>query len=199
MTLVQEVSLAGSIWTRGVEDDLGLAQSDYFVEDVSHDLALVSQAAAVVGRIAAASSALSFNQTTTVAGGRVDSGGGGTGAEPIDAIFDSTAEKGHVVYVSSSGHVDLAQANGEPQSLAIGLAADAVTAGNTGEVITSGPFTNEAWNLTPGSVYYLDPDNPGELTATFPDSLGDRVCIVGAAITDKQINIEIHWAAIIGS
>lgn len=196
--LEQAVSLAGSIWTRGVVDDLGLSQSDYFVEGASNSLDLGSQVAAVVARIAAASSALSLIQANTVAGGRIESGGG-SGVEPIDAIFDSTAAKGAVVFVSSNGHVDLAQADGEPQALAIGLAADVVLSGNPGEVITSGPFTNESWNLTPGLVYYLDPDNPGELTSTFPTTTGNRVVIIGAAVTPTQLNIEIHWAAEIGT
>ena len=115
------------------------------------------------------------------------------------AVFDSNADKGAVVYISSSGHVDLAQANGEPQALAIGLAAADVADGATGRYVTSGPFTNEAWNLTPGAVYYLDPSTPGVLTSTFPDAMGNRVCIVGAAITSIQINIDIHWVGEIGT
>jgi hypothetical protein len=118
--------------------------------------------------------------------------------EKFSATFDSDALKGNVVYISGDGHVDLALGTGYPQSLAIGLAAADTVAG-PGEVITSGPFANEAWNLTPGTVYYLSPTVPGGMTATFPNTVGDHVIILGAAITPTQINLEIHWALIIGS
>lgn len=118
---------------------------------------------------------------------------------PNTAIFDSDVVRGSVIRVSGDGHVDLALATGYPQSLAIGLAADETEAGQSGEVITSGPFTNEAWSLTPGAVYYLSPSSPGGMTSTFPNTVGDHVIILGAAITPTQINLEIHWALIIGS
>ena len=93
--------------------------------------------------------------------------------------------------------MDLALATGYPQSLAIGLTAADTVAG-PGEVITSGPFTNEAWSLTPGIVYYLSPSSPGGISATFPSTIGDHVIILGAATTPTSINLEIHWALIIG-
>jgi len=193
--LAQLVSLAGSEWTRSVGDDLGLTQSEFFVEALSNTLSLTSQAAAVVDRVAAATSAMSLIHVNPVAGGRIDGGG----VETIEAIFDSSADKGHAVFVSSSGHVDLAQANAEPDALAIGLAAAPVLSGQPGEIITSGPFTNDEWSLTPMSVYYLDPNVAGGITATYPTDVGDFVIIMGVAITATQINLEIHWANYIGA
>lgn len=120
-------------------------------------------------------------------------------ATTTPATFDSDALKGNVVYVSGDGHVDLALGTGYPQSLAIGLATADTLAGNDGEVITSGPFNNEAWSLTPGTVYYLSPSSPGGMTDTFPSTVGDHVIILGAALTPTQLKIDIHWALIIGS
>jgi len=193
--LAQLVSLAGSEWTRSVGDDLGLTQSEFFVEALSNTLSLTSQAAAVVDRVAAATSAMSLIHVNPVAGGRIDGG-----VETIEAIFDSTAAKGDVIYVSSNGHVDLAQADGDPQARAIGLALDDVLSGASGDYVTSGPFTNTAWSLTPGSIYYLAPTTvAGGITATFPTTSGHYVIIIGTALTPTSLNIEIHWAMVLGT
>ena len=199
--LEESVSLAGSIWTRGVVDDLALSQSDYFVEGVSNSLTLQSLAAAVVGRVAFASSALSLLQTNTVAGGRVDTGGGGGGVETVPAIFDSTTPEGGVVYIPSNGHADLAQANQFATSIPVGLATGAVTAGNTGEFLTGGPITLADWSLvigtqflTPGAIYYLDPANPGRMTTVCPETSGHYVIIVGTAANNTTFDINIHRA-----
>jgi len=117
-----------------------------------------------------------------------------TASVSASAIFDTTTAAGEVVFVSDDGHVDLAQANGEPQTLAVGIAIQDVFGGATGEYITSGPVECETWNLTPGVVYYLDPDVPGGITSTYPTTVGDYVVILGAAATPTQLNLEIHWA-----
>lgn len=144
---------------------------------------------------------LSATHTLSISQGADASGGqwGGGGAEPVHAIFDSDAQKGDLVYVSGNGHVDLAVGTGFPQSHAIGVAAQDVTAGQSGDVITGGPFTSENWSLTPGTVYFLSATTPGALTATAPNSIGNHVIILGAATTDAQLNLEIHWALVIGS
>lgn len=115
------------------------------------------------------------------------------------AVFDSAAEVGAVVYASSDGHVELAQANGEPQACAIGLATEAVLAGQNGEYRTSGPITNPAWSLIPGTVYYLDHNVPGGITSTFPTGNGQYVAIVGTATTPTSLNIEISWKVKLGT
>ena len=125
------------------------------------------------------------------------SGGGGT--VTMSAIFDSNTSAGEVLYISGDGHVDLAQGNGEPQALAVGIAIADVLAGETGEYITVGPVTCDTWNLTPGTVYYLDPALPGQLTDVFPNTIGDHVVILGAAATPTQLNLKIHWALVIAT
>lgn len=121
------------------------------------------------------------------------------GSTPVAAIFDSNTARGDVLYVTTTGHVDLAQANGEPQAIAVGIALASVTSGLAGTYQTTGPVSNPAWNLTPGSVYYLSPSVAGGMTETFPNSPGDYVCILGAALSETEFNLNIHWALVIGS
>ncbi len=121
------------------------------------------------------------------------------GSVATHAVFDSNTSAGEVVYVSGDGHVDLAQANGEPQALAVGIATADVVAGQTGEYIPVGPVSCDTWNLVPGNVYYLDPDRPGGMTNTFPNTIGNHVVILGAAATSTQLNLKIDWAIVIGS
>ena len=121
------------------------------------------------------------------------------GNPPVAAIFDSNTARGDVLYVADTGHVDLAQANGEPQAIAVGIALASVASGMAGTYQTTGPVSNPAWNLTPGAVYYLSPSVAGGMTDTFPNSPGDYVCILGAALSETEFNLNIHWALVIGS
>lgn len=112
----------------------------------------------------------------------------------IEIGFSESVALGDVVRIAGDNIAAKAIGHGtDAEALAIGL----VSAAN--EVQTSGPLVNEAWSLTPGTVYYLSPDVPGAITATFPNTIGDRVIIIGTAITPVKLNIDIHWALIIGS
>lgn len=118
----------------------------------------------------------------------------------VKAVFDSAAVRGNVVRVSGTRRVDLALAHGsDAPALAIGLSNGAYGPGQQGSYTTSGPFTCEAWNFTPGECMYLSPTVPGGLTNVFPDTFDDRVIILGMMLTPTTINLKIHWAAIIGS
>lgn len=119
--------------------------------------------------------------------------------ERLSMIFATDAEIGDAVYAMADGRAGLAQANGQPQALTIGLAVAATTAGWPGEIATSGLVTNPNWLLTPGTVYYLSPTTPGGLTASFPSTIGDHVCVMGAAVSETQLNLKVHWALVIGA
>ncbi|BBO34220.1 hypothetical protein [Lacipirellula parvula] len=115
------------------------------------------------------------------------------GPEKITAICDSDTPKGAVLYVSSGGHVDLACANGRPQTRAIGIATAAASAGQPVEYITVGPVSCETWSLTPGIVHYLDPAIPGGITAVYPTTVGQFVVVLGVATTTTSLNLSIHY------
>jgi len=54
-----------------------------------------------------------------------------------------------------------------------------------------GNVTGETGGLTPGAVYYLDPDTPGNLTQTAPTTTGDFVVRVGRAISATAMEISV--------
>lgn len=192
LLLVQEVSLAGSIWNRGVNDQIFFVEiyTDNYAADEDSDLDLDDLAVVAMLLPRSLSHLLSFQQVVTVAGGRTDGGGGSV---TMEAIFDSNTEQGDVVYVSGDGHVDLALADDVETATAVGIAIQDVLAGQSGQYIPVGPVTCETWTLTPGSVYYLSPTTPGGMTTTYPDTAGQFVIILGAAASTTQLNLEIHW------
>ncbi len=195
LLLTDLAETGGSEWLRSVSSDLALtddADSHIHLGDGDHDLSLDSAASGYLEFTRDVEHDLDVTQGVTLAG---QLGGGGGGASVTsEAIFDSNTSAGEVIYVSGDGHVDLAQANSEPQTLAVGIAIADVLAGEVGEYITVGPVTVDTWTLTPGTVYYLDPDVPGGMTSTYPTTIGDFVVILGAAATPTQLNLEIHWA-----
>ena len=116
----------------------------------------------------------------------------------LSAIFAEDAQLGDAVYLMADGRAGLAQANAEPNTLAIGLARAATRAGWPGEIATSGLVSGLS-GLTPGSVYYLDPNVAGGITATYPTGVGRYVVIMGSAVSETEFNLAIHWANYIGA
>jgi hypothetical protein len=122
------------------------------------------------------------------------------GTQTAQAFFDSAAVRGSVVRVSGDKHVDLALGHGSDEAaLAVGLAVATTEADGFGSYVTGGPFTNEAWNLTPGACYYLSPNSPGEITDVYPNTIGDFVVILGIALTPKTLSLKIEWALYVGA
>lgn len=189
------VSVASAVVDRvlEVEQELNLTEShtDWYPRVVSQILTLVQTALVQRHIIRSLSSIVGLSDGLALAG---QLGGGGSGGTvTMEAIFDSNTAAGEVVYISGDGHVDLAQANSGLTTTAVGIATQDVSAGGTGEYIPVGPVSCDTWTLAPGTVYYLDPNVPGGMTATYPDNFGEFVIILGAAATSKQLNLEIHW------
>jgi len=95
-------------------------------------------------------------------------------AGPIEAIFDSTAAVGQPVYVSSAGHVQLADADSPSTAGVVGIVSAGASAGNTGEYVPAGVITQADWttatgsaSLTAGMLYFLS-GTTGQLTTTAP-------------------------------
>jgi len=103
--------------------------------------------------------------------------------------FSESVALGDVVRVSGESIASKAIASGsDPAAMAIGLVSAAL------EIQTSGPFTNDAWSLTPGEVYYLSATEPGGITSTRPQATGDYIVIVGFASATTTLVISIHHA-----
>lgn len=86
------------------------------------------------------------------------------------------------VYLNSSSQWVLADANGSGTFPARGLAIATVTTGNATEVMIQGTVRNDAWNWTIGGAIYLS-GTAGGLTQTAPSASGDKVQVVGYALT----------------
>lgn len=198
ISLADAVSRAGSIWTRALVDNVALVQSfsDFYNESLVDTLLLADASLRSVDRPAAGSSIMTISDSLVYTG----TAGGSVGG-PVDnpeGIFDSAADEGMVLYVPSSGHVDLAQANNVLTAGAIGLAfADTVITA-TGDYMPEGQITKADWTsvtgsvtLTPGAVYFLSISTAGGLTATPPSAAGETVVRIGRALSTTTLDIEI--------
>lgn len=204
LALTQTVSLEGSEWDRPVVDPLTLEQdfSDFFAEDDENELNLMQSAEGQVDRPGVAASNLTLAQILAFAGCLC--GESGEGLTPVSAIFDSTTQSGMAIYVSSNGHVDLAQADDVITSVAVGLAKEVVLAAETGNYLTEGQIERDDWTnvvgtefLTPGAVYYLSTDDPGQLTIIAPIIIGQFVVVMGKALTTTMFDIEIAQSVLL--
>lgn len=75
----------------------------------------------------------------------------------------------------------LADANGTGTYPAQGLAVAATTNGAAATVLTQGFVRNDAWNWSAGDIYLSA--TPGGLTQTAPSTSGDKVQVVGFAVS----------------
>jgi len=106
---------------------------------------------------------------------------------------------GQPVYSSSAGSADEARANAIGTSRVIGLVQDAsIAAAASGVIQYAGKLLSADWtavigstNLVAGTVYFLDPSNPGQLVSTAPDTSGQYLVRVGIALSTTELLIEI--------
>lgn len=89
-------------------------------------------------------------------------------------------------YINTSSEIALADANGSGTYPAIGLAAGTVSGAAAAIVITHGPVRNDAWSWTVGGVIYLSA-TAGGLTQTAPSTSGDKVQVIGVAISADEM------------
>lgn len=199
--LSQTLERDGSEWTRSVVDEDILEQSfsDFIGETVTSNLVLSSSVDSDQISLESASTTITFTQTTTVAGGRVDGGGGGSG-DTINT-FDITyhdggpsAVAGQVVYIDESD-AEAKLASKDANSEVAGVLTEAVTSATPTTIQTEGEINISDWtsiigatNLIPGRTYYLH--TGGQMRPDPPNS-GDIV-ICGRAITATRFDIEIN-------
>jgi hypothetical protein len=115
--------------------------------------------------------------------------------ETITALFASITSKGAPLYIDGAA-VELAQADGIVN--VVGVAAEDVVNGAEGRYRTEGQLERDDWTpvagtalLSPGAVYYLSPDTPGQITATATTTPGHVVLIIGRALTPTTLDVEI--------
>lgn len=116
------------------------------------------------------------------------------------------ATKGMVVYPSSDTNVDLAQANAQGTTKALGLCnTDSVNNGASMDIITEGAITctlaqwdaiaGTSGGLDEGETYFLSPDNAGQLIASSAVSgisTGQFVAALGYAMNTVTMIVRIN-------
>ena len=109
---------------------------------------------------------------------------------------------GMPVYVSAAATAKRAQANAASTARVAGLWVDITTAASSsGNCAVAGRIvaTTGQWDAVAGTTggltfntpYYLDPANPGKLTATAPSTVGQLVVLVGVAISSTDMELDI--------
>ena len=124
----------------------------------------------------------------------------GSTTQSFSAINENAGaiSQGQVVFVSSSGSVNLANNTSEATAKAIGVVEDASIAPTaSGSVLTDGAITVADWTaiagaptLTAGSVYFLDGVD-GNITTIPPILAGSYVVRIGTAISTTTLEVSI--------
>ena len=118
------------------------------------------------------------------------------------AETDVALVAGQAVYINaSSGHLGLATATDGTASQCAGLA---LTGGAMSTAVTFSAatlLTLSDWtaligasNLASGSIYYIDPANPGGLTPIAPTTVGQWVVRIGVAVNTTTLDIAVQPA-----
>lgn len=94
------------------------------------------------------------------------------------------------VYLNSSSQWVKADANGSGTYPARGLAIATASTGNATTIITGGTVRNGGWSWTPGGTLYLS-TTAGGLTQSVPATTGDKVQVIGFALTATVIAVQI--------
>jgi hypothetical protein len=97
--------------------------------------------------------------------------------------------KAVALHKSNASEILLAQANADTTMPCIGITAEAIADGASGEVLISGlVYDADVLDCTIGYPMYVSEDSAGTFTKTLPASDGDRVQIVGQGLhADKMI------------
>ena len=116
-----------------------------------------------------------------------------------------TMNAGDVVYINTSGAINLADASATASKYPIGFVrgqddgtTSSISGGSNIEVQTDGTFTISDWTnvlgsstLSPGTKYYLSSATAGNITATAPTSSNHFIVPIGRAISTTAMYIEI--------
>lgn len=100
----------------------------------------------------------------------------------------ATIAKWEAVYLDASGTWQLADANGTGTYPALGLATAAYVSTNAAAILDNGVARNDTWAWTIGAPIYLS-TTAGGLTQTAPATSGDKVQIIGYALTADSIRV----------
>jgi len=91
-----------------------------------------------------------------------------------------------LLHVHSDGKYIKADADLSTTMPAVALAAESISANNSGVIILEGYCRNDSWSWTPGEFLYVSTAS-GAITATRPSGSGDQVQVIGYAVSSTVI------------
>jgi hypothetical protein len=118
------------------------------------------------------------------------------GAVTID-VYNNTAgtfSKGEAVYLTGGNngdnpHVDLADSDDVTKMPALGIVRENISAGATGQVVTSGVMNNSSHGYTAGADLYID-SVAGGLTTTIPTGENKQIQKIGKVVSNNHILVQ---------
>lgn len=113
-----------------------------------------------------------------------------TGNTITGLLAGATIAQWEAVYIGGSSTYLLADANGSGTYPARGLAVSAYSSTNAATIVTNGTVRNDAWAWTPGGTIYLS-TTAGGLTQTIPATTGDKIQVIGYALTADIMMVAI--------
>jgi len=124
--------------------------------------------------------------------------GGGGGIEAQAATTGEDVVVSELLYLTGSGIANRAQADAIGTSYIVGVCTLGATSGNTCEFLTEGVVSISDWtecigsvSLSPGTLYFLDPSNPGQMVTVAPTTVTQTVVIVGRAVSAQVLDLTI--------
>jgi len=170
------ITLAGNLTTSGANNiTLTSTGATNVTLPTSGTLATLAGAETFSNKIVTVSAALASDDTYS-------------GMAITGLTAGATIAQWEAVYVGGSSTYLLADANGSGTFPAIGLAVAAYSSTNAAIVVTSGTVRNDAWSWTPGGIIYLS-TTAGGLTQTAPSTTGDKVQVIGRALTADIMHV----------
>ena len=103
------------------------------------------------------------------------------------SVADEAMTAGDVVYVTSEGHIGLADASDAAKYEPAGIILQDCVAGQTVLWSAGGVVKIEDWGLTPDRLYFLDASTPGGLVLTPVDAEDNAAIIVGKALSAEEL------------
>jgi hypothetical protein len=102
-----------------------------------------------------------------------------TGEVTIETVASSQTIY-NAVYLSSSGWA-AARANADSTLPALGMALETGTGAK--KILLRGYVRNTSWSFTKGNLIYVSTSSAGAITATKPSTSGNRIDIIGVAVS----------------
>jgi hypothetical protein len=96
----------------------------------------------------------------------------------------STINRWQLVYLDSSGEMELAEGNASVTMPCVAIATASISNGSSGTFMTYGYARDDSdWSWTPNGLIFVSDGTAGALTQTVPTGTGHQVQVVGVAIT----------------